>query len=54
MEGLTQFPNATEYFIVRRDSRVVNIAFTYRFGKAYKAAKRSSGSAGDEMQRVGS
>lgn len=53
MEGFTDFPNATEYFILRRDSRVVNVAFTYRFGKAYKTTKRSSGSAGDEMQRVG-
>ncbi|MBL0180853.1 MAG: TonB-dependent receptor [Chitinophagaceae bacterium] len=53
MEGFTQFPKATEYFIVRRDSRVINLSFTYRFGKAYKAVKRSSGSAGDEMERVG-
>ncbi|MFT3680764.1 MAG: TonB dependent receptor [Ferruginibacter sp.] len=53
MEGLTQFDKATEYFILRRDSRVVNISFTYRFGKAYKANKRSSGSAADEMERVG-
>ncbi|HEY9194696.1 MAG TPA: outer membrane beta-barrel family protein, partial [Mucilaginibacter sp.] len=28
MEGLTQFPNATEYFKIKRDSRVVTIAFT--------------------------
>jgi outer membrane receptor protein involved in Fe transport len=54
MEGLTQFPKATEYFILRRDTRVINIAFTYRFGKAYKTGKRSSGSAVDEMERVGS
>ncbi|MBK8521746.1 MAG: outer membrane beta-barrel family protein [Ferruginibacter sp.] len=53
MEGFTNFTKATEYFILRRDSRVINIAFTYRFGKAYKTAKRSSGSAGDEMERVG-
>ena len=53
MEGLTQFAKATEYFIVRRDSRVFNLSFTYRFGKAYKIAKRSSGSAGDEIDRVG-
>jgi hypothetical protein len=53
MEGLTQFATATEYFIVRRDSRVVSLAFTYRFGKAFKATKRSGGSAGDEMERVG-
>lgn len=54
MEGLTQFPNATEYFKLRRDSRVVTLSFTYRFGKAYKASKRSGGGANDEMQRVGS
>ncbi|RYD94234.1 MAG: hypothetical protein EOP54_17865, partial [Sphingobacteriales bacterium] len=53
MEGLTQFPNATEYFKLMRDSRVFTIAFTYRFGKAYKTVKRSSGSATDEMERVG-
>ncbi len=53
MEGLTQFPKATEYFILRRDSRVISLSFIYRFGKAYKTIKRSSGSAGDEMERVG-
>lgn len=52
MEGLTQFPNATEYFILRRDTRVVTLAFTYRFGKTYKTVKRTS-SATDEMDRVG-
>lgn len=54
MEGFTTFSKATEYFIIRRDSRVVNLAFTYRFGKAYKTTKRSGGSAADEMERVGS
>ena len=53
MEGLTQFDKATEYFILRRDSRVLNLSFTYRFGKAYKTIKRTGGSAGDEMERVG-
>lgn len=53
MEGFTQFPNATEYFIFRRDSRVFTLSFTYRFGKTYKATKRSGGGANDEMQRVG-
>lgn len=52
MEGLTQFPNATEYFILRRDTRVITLAFTYRFGKTYKTIKRTS-SATDEMDRVG-
>ncbi|WP_295717911.1 TonB-dependent receptor [Mucilaginibacter sp.] len=53
MEGLTQFPNATEYFKLRRDTRVFTLAFTYRFGKSYKVAKRSDGSAADEKDRVG-
>lgn len=53
LEGLTQFPTATEYFKLRRDTRVVTISLTYRFGKAYKVNKRSDGSASDEMQRVG-
>jgi hypothetical protein len=53
MEGLTDFENAEEYFILKRDSRVFNIAFTYRFGKPVKAARRSGGSASDEIQRVG-
>jgi iron complex outermembrane receptor protein len=53
MEGLTQFPNATEYFIIHRDTRIITLSFTYRFGKAYKAAKHSSGGAEDEIERVG-
>lgn len=54
MEGLTQFDRATEYFILKRDSRVVNISFTYRFGKSYKTMRRNGGSANDEAERVGS
>ena len=53
MEGLTQFDQADEYFIVTRDSRVLTLAFTYRFGKPLKVTKRSSTGANDEMQRVG-
>jgi iron complex outermembrane receptor protein len=53
MEGLTQFEKATEYFILKRDTRVFNLAFTYRFGKAYKSLKRSGSSVNDEIQRVG-
>jgi iron complex outermembrane receptor protein len=52
MEGLTHFPNATEYFIIRRDTRVLNLAFVYRFGKAYTIDKRSGSSADEEMERV--
>ncbi|RYZ98790.1 MAG: TonB-dependent receptor, partial [Sphingobacteriaceae bacterium] len=53
MEGLTQFPSATEYFKFRHDTRVVSLSFTYRFGKQYKAVQRSQGSAADERDRVG-
>ncbi len=55
MEGITYFKQADEYFKLTRDTRVFTIGFTYRFGKTFKATtKRSSGSASDEMQRVGS
>ncbi len=54
MEGNTDFPDATEYFILRRDSRVVNLSFTWRFGKPLKTTRRTSGGAADEIQRVGS
>jgi len=53
MKGLTYFTHATEYFKLTRDTRMVSISFSYRFGKAFKPLKRSSGAAGDEMQRVG-
>ncbi|MEO6719354.1 MAG: outer membrane beta-barrel protein [Ferruginibacter sp.] len=53
MEGLTQFQGADEYFVLYRDSRVINISLTWRFGKPLKSVKRSGGGAGDEMQRVG-
>lgn len=50
MEGLTDFKDAEEYFIVRRDSRVITASFSYRFGKTTKAAKQKS--ATEEMRRV--
>jgi outer membrane receptor protein involved in Fe transport len=53
MEGITDFENAEEYFILTRDSRIINIAFTYRFGKSLKPVQRNGGSAADEIQRVG-
>ncbi len=54
MEGLTQFPNATEYFIIHRDSRILTLSFTYRFGKTYKAIRHSGSGAEEEIERVGS
>jgi len=53
MEGLTDFPGATEYFRLKRDTRVVGLNFTYRFGKPLKATKRSSGGAAEEINRAG-
>jgi hypothetical protein len=50
MEGMTDFLNADEYFILRRDSRVFTVSFSYRFGKTGKAAKQKT--ATDEMRRV--
>ena len=51
MEGNTDFERADEYFIIRRDSRVFTIAFTWRFGKPLKTIKHGSG-ADAEMDRV--
>lgn len=54
MEGMTDFPGADEYFILWRDSQVINLGFSYRFGKPLKATKRSNGGAADEINRAGS
>jgi hypothetical protein len=53
MKGLTQFRLANEYFKLTRDTRVLTISFSYRFGKLFKASKRSQGSAKEEIERVG-
>ena len=52
MKGNTLFKQASEYFKFTHDSRVVTIAFTYRFGKTFQTRKTSS-SATDEMNRAG-
>ncbi len=54
MEGLTDFPQAQEYFKLTRDSRLFFLSFSYRFGKPLKLPKRSTGSANEEMKRAGS
>jgi len=51
MEGLTSFPDATEYFKMKRDSRVIALSFTYRFGKAFKVVRHQDG-ATEEEERV--
>jgi hypothetical protein len=53
MKGNTYFPAATEYFKLTRDTRVALLSFSYRFGKTFKASRRSEGAAGEEIRRVG-
>lgn len=51
--GYSRFENADEPFNIKWDSRVVRIAFTWRFGRAMKTIRRSAGSAGEETERAG-
>ena len=51
--GYSNFQNSDEPFEVKWDSRVVRFSFSWRFGKAMKAIKRSAGSATEETERVG-
>ncbi|RYD95244.1 MAG: TonB-dependent receptor, partial [Sphingobacteriales bacterium] len=52
MKGNTEFKGVSEWFKLTRDTRVVVLNFNWRFGKAFRQAKRS-GSASEELQRVG-
>ena len=52
-KGQINFKSTEASFINRRDSRVANISFTYRFGKPLNGnGQRKKGSAGDEQNRV--
>lgn len=51
MKGFTTFQHATEYFKLTRDTRVANIAFTWRFGKTFKDKQRRN--VLEESQRMG-
>jgi iron complex outermembrane recepter protein len=53
MKGFTSFYRATETFKLTRDTRVVTLSFTYRFGKTFKTLKPAERAAGEEIQRVG-
>ncbi len=53
MKGFTIFEHATEYFKLTRDTRVLNLAFTWRFGKTFKDNRRTSGGATEESKRMG-
>jgi hypothetical protein len=52
--GQSKYSNIDAAFQERRDSRVLNIGFSYRFSKGkINQRKRSNGSANDEQSRVG-
>jgi hypothetical protein len=53
--GISKYGNVDARFTENRDSRVVNIGFTYRFskGKMNGAPKRRASSSSDEQSRVG-
>ena len=51
--GYSKYQNVDIDFRSRRDSRVLNLSFSYRFGKPIKGLKqRKTGGAGDEQSRV--
>jgi len=53
-KGESKYSNIDAAFQEHRDSRVVNLGFTYRFSKGkVSQRKRSNGSANDEQNRVG-
>jgi outer membrane receptor protein involved in Fe transport len=52
--GRSQYGNTDMTFEETRESRVVNIGFSYRFGKGKAGSeRRRNGSAGEEQNRVG-
>lgn len=54
INGRIDYQNVVEHFRQSQDSRVANIAFTYRFGKTFKeSARRRGSSASEEQNRVG-
>jgi hypothetical protein len=52
IDGRITYQNVREHFVQSRDSRVVNLGFTWRFGKAFKETKRDRGGASEEQNRV--
>jgi len=53
IDGQIRYGNVIEHFIQTHESRVVNVAFTYRFGKQFKETRsRRTGGASEETNRV--
>lgn len=50
----TVFNNYIENFVVKRDSRVVTLSYTYNFGSSKNGLPRKTGGAEDLKQRIGS
>jgi len=51
MEGLTSFPNATEYYQYKMDTRILTLTFIFRFGQSFKSSRHEDGAA-EEKERV--
>lgn len=51
--GVTQFGNVNEHWSAKRDTRVLNITFNYRFGKGQVLRGRRNTGADDEKRRAG-
>jgi hypothetical protein len=53
IRGDILYQNVHEHYLQKRDSRVVNVAFTWRFGKTFKdGGSRRQGGAAEEQKRV--
>lgn len=52
MQGNTAFRPSNEFFVIKRDTRVLSIALTWRFGKQLKGGTRRTGGADSEIERV--
>lgn len=54
IKGDIRYGNVREHFVQKHDTRVVNLAFTWCFGKQFKEnSRRSNGGSAEEQRRVG-
>ncbi|RYD89564.1 MAG: TonB-dependent receptor, partial [Sphingobacteriales bacterium] len=51
IKGNTVFKGVTEWFKLSRDTRIATISFSWRFGKAFKQARKAT--VNEEVQRAG-
>lgn len=52
LKGLTQFQLSNEYFRETRDTRMVTMSLSYRFGKTFKTNHHSERAAEEEIKRT--